>query len=152
MKGDVVASNILTEKALWYKTYTLTKWKCEETELSRYYFENVHLQACREEVRVIVGWNYSGEPKVVTHQMEIDRWMGDLADRDLQTGVMDSSGNIDCGPAKKPPVAAHVLKVNMFPGWFNACAQSFGLKTTALSAHENIISEDKIKIQNQISF
>ena len=79
--------------------------------------------------------------------------MGELADRDLQTGVMDSSGNIDCSPAKKPPVAAHVLKVNMFPGCSNDSApQSFGLKTSALSAHGNIISEDKIKIQNPISF
>ena len=74
--------------------------------------------------------------------MEIDGWLGDLADRDLQTGVMDSSGNIDCGPAKKPPVAAHVLKVNMFPGCSACAPQTFGIN--ALSAHGNIISEDKI--------
>ena len=43
----------------------------------------------------------------------------------------------------------------MFPGWFKClCTTEFWshCKTTALSAHGNFISENKIKIQTQISF
>ena len=85
-----------------------------------------------------------------------------LADRDLQTGVMDSSANIDCGPVEKQwsaidygPVSGEAV--------VRTRSESQYVPWQALLLHHTVfqpiqycnttyhLSEEKLKVQNHIS-
>ena len=68
MKGNVGATNILTEKAFWYTS--TQRDRVEQIQFREFALTTLWRRSESD------SWvELQREPKVVTHQMEIDGWM-----------------------------------------------------------------------------